>query len=76
VIGAAIGAVIMSSISRLLVFLGFSSEYDNTITGILLITIVVLDSLLRQRNVENARRERLIARSCSKKEIRKGHSQE
>lgn len=41
-IGASIGAIIMSSISRILVFLGFSSDYDNTITGILLITIVVL----------------------------------
>ena len=30
--GAAIGAVIMSSISRLLVFIGLPSTYDNTIT--------------------------------------------
>lgn len=30
VVGAAIGAVIMSSISYLLVFMGFSSNYDNT----------------------------------------------
>ena len=41
VVGAAIGAVIMSSISYLLVFMGFSSNYDNTITGVILITIVV-----------------------------------
>lgn len=34
VIGATFGALIMASISRILVFLGFSSNYDNTITGI------------------------------------------
>ncbi len=39
VIGAAIGAVIMTSMTRILVFLGFSSNYDNTITGIILIGI-------------------------------------
>ena len=65
VIGAAIGGVIMSSISRLLVFLGFSSDYDNTITGIMLIAIVVIDALTHQRAVENARRERLLARASS-----------
>ncbi|MFR1110220.1 MAG: ABC transporter permease, partial [Anaerotruncus colihominis] len=35
VLGAAIGAVIMSSISYLLVFMGFSSNYDNAITGVI-----------------------------------------
>ena len=65
VIGAAIGGVIMSSISRLLVFLGFSSDYDNTITGVMLIAIVVIDALTQQRAVENARRERLLARASS-----------
>ncbi len=61
-IGAAIGAVIMSSISRLLVFLQLSSDYDNTITGILLIVIVVADQLLQMRSAEKARKERLRAR--------------
>ncbi len=65
VVGAAIGAVIMSSMSRLLVFIGFSSDYDNTITGVLLIAIVVIDALVRQRTVENARRERLMARASA-----------
>lgn len=64
VIGAAIGAVIMASISRLLVFLGFSSNLDNTITGTMLIAIVVIDSLLQQRSVETARRIRLLARAA------------
>ncbi|SHJ41998.1 ABC transporter permease [Hespellia stercorisuis] len=62
VAGATIGGIIMASISRLLVFLKISSDYDNTITGILLIAIVVIDSLAQRRSVEKARRERLAAR--------------
>jgi AI-2 transport system permease protein len=65
VVGATIGAVIMASISRVLVFLQFSSDYDNTITGILLIVIVVADSLIQRRISEKARRERLSARTLS-----------
>ena len=64
VIGAAVGAAIMASISRILVFLGFSSDYDNTITGILLITIVVADALLQRQGREKARRMRLMARTA------------
>jgi AI-2 transport system permease protein len=63
VVGAAIGSVIMASISRVLVFLQFSSDYDNTITGILLIVIVVADALIQRRLAEKARRERLSART-------------
>ena len=65
VIGASIGAVIMSSVSRILVFMGFSSDYDNTITGIMLITIVVLDALMQRHAAERIRRERLRARAAS-----------
>lgn len=63
VIGAGVGAAIMASISRVLVFLGLSSTYDDTITGILLIIIVVSDALIRRRAVEKARRERLSAKT-------------
>ena len=69
-IGATFGALIMASISRILVFLGFSSNYDNTITGVLLITIVVADAIMQNRKVENARRERLLARTSVSSEIR------
>lgn len=65
VVGATIGATIMSSISRVLVFLKFSSDYDNTITGILLIIIVVGDALIQRRVAEKARRERLSARTSA-----------
>lgn len=63
VVGAMFGAVIMSSISRILVFLQFSSNWDNTITGILLIIIVVADALIQKFFREKARRERLAARN-------------
>jgi len=62
-IGATFGALIMASISRILVFIGFSSNYDNTITGILLITIVVIDAVIQNRNMKKARRARLAART-------------
>ncbi|WP_411677240.1 ABC transporter permease [Caproicibacter sp.] len=66
-IGASIGAVIMSSVSRILVFLGFSSDYDNTITGILLIVIVVVDAVSQNRAAVKNRHMRLAARAQSKK---------
>ena len=64
VVGAAIGAVIMSSISRLLVFIGLPSTYDNTITGVMLIVIVVADALAQRRSIETARRKRLLSRTA------------
>ena len=63
-VGAAIGAVIMSSISRLLVFIGLPSTYDTTITGIMLIVIVVVDALTQRRSIEMARRKRLLSRTA------------
>ena len=69
VIGATVGAAIMASISRVLVFLGFSSDYDNTITGILLITIVVADALLQRQAQERARRARLMARTAHGEDV-------
>lgn len=63
VIGASIGAVIMASISYLLVFMGFPSSYDNAITGIILIIIVVIDALIQQRSLIQNRHARLKART-------------
>jgi AI-2 transport system permease protein len=60
--GATIGAAIMASISRVLVFLGFPSDYDNTITGILLIVIVVFDAVFQANLAEKMRRQRLAAK--------------
>lgn len=61
-IGATVGAAIMASISRVLVFLGFSSDYDNTITGVLLILVVVADAVLQSSSAEKMRRQRLAAK--------------
>ena len=61
-IGATVGAAIMASISRVLVFLGFPSNYDNTITGILLILVVVFDAVLQTGSAEKMRRQRLAAK--------------
>ena len=65
VVGASIGAVIMASISRLLVFMELGSTYDNTITGVMLLAIVVADSLMQRRTAEINRRQRLAARTAS-----------
>ncbi len=72
VIGASIGAVIMASISRLLVFLELGSTYDNTITGIMLITIVVVDALMQRSAAQRNRRQRLAARSHSHEAVKGG----
>lgn len=63
VIGAAIGAVLMASIGRILVFLGFSSDYDSTITGILLITMVVINTVTQNRAIKNNRHQILLHRT-------------
>jgi len=66
ILGAGIGAVIMSSISRILVFLGFSSDYDNTITGVILLTIVVVNTVLQNRQIITNRRNILLKRTTGK----------
>ena len=76
-LGAAIGAIIMSSISRILVFMGFSSDYDNTITGIMLIVIVVVTTVAQNREIIRNHHEILLARTNEeagdKKEGAAGH---
>jgi len=67
-LGAAIGAVIMSSISRLLVFIGLPATYNNTITGVMLIVIVVIDALAQSRSIEMSRRKRLLSRTADNPE--------
>ena len=75
-IGVTIGAVIMASISRLLVFMELGSTYDNTITGIMLLAIVVVDALVQRRNAEINRRQRLAARTASTVSGRGGNTNE
>ncbi|MCL2608466.1 MAG: ABC transporter permease [Treponema sp.] len=61
-VGAFIGAVLITSIRPILVFLNFTAD-DDFITGMILIVIIVADALLKQRTAERARRQRLIAKT-------------
>jgi AI-2 transport system permease protein len=61
-VGASMGAIIIASIRPILVFLNFTAD-DDMITGIILITIIVVDALLQHRTVERARRQRLLAKT-------------
>jgi AI-2 transport system permease protein len=72
VIGSTIGAVIMSSISYLLVFMGFSSDYNDAITGSILIVIVVIDSVMQIRSRKKLRHERLQARTRNDMSVGEG----
>ncbi|MDR0263224.1 MAG: hypothetical protein LBJ04_08350 [Sphingobacterium sp.] len=65
VIGAAIGAIIMSSINSALVFLKVPAFWNNAISGSLLIIIVVTDVLIARRANNKAKKERLNARVLS-----------
>ena len=60
--GALLGAIIMSSVSSILVFLGFSSNYNNVINGLMLIIIVVVGAILNQASLEKIRKARLAER--------------
>ena len=55
---------------RVLVFIGLPSTYDDTITGVMLIVIVVFDAIIRSRDIEKARRARLSLRAQLVKETK------
>ena len=60
--GSIIGSILMTSISSILVFLNFPSTFNNTITGGILIAIVVVGAISSQRTQEKIRKERLRVR--------------
>lgn len=62
VFGALIGSILMASITRILVFVGLPSTFDNTITGLMLIIVVVIGSYFNKQSLERLRKERLLAR--------------
>lgn len=66
VIGAALGAVILTSINSALVFMKVPAFWNDTISGSLLIIIVVIDSLLAFRANRKAKKVRLNARVLQK----------
>ncbi|WP_432408977.1 ABC transporter permease subunit [Wukongibacter sp. M2B1] len=63
VVGAALGAVIMNSINTALVFLKVPAYWNKTISGILLITIVVADAMIHSYLSDKARKERLSSKA-------------
>lgn len=60
--GAIIGSILMTSISSILVFMNFPSTFNNTITGGILIVIVVVGAISSQRSSEKLRKARLRVR--------------
>lgn len=60
--GGLIGSLLMTSISRILVFIGLPSTFDNTITGMVLIVIVVGTAYFNKRSYERIRVQRLASR--------------
>ncbi|MFD1021067.1 ABC transporter permease [Thalassobacillus hwangdonensis] len=66
VIGASIGAIIMTSINSALVYVKVPAFWNDAISGSLLIIIVVSDALLTRRAERRAKKERLNARVLRK----------
>lgn len=59
IFGGVLGAILMASIARILVFIGLPSTYNDTITGLLLIVIVVVSAIINERSHERIRKDRL-----------------
>ncbi|MGL4741771.1 MAG: ABC transporter permease subunit [Sarcina sp.] len=72
IIGAGLGAIIMTSINSALVFLKVPAYWNNTISGMLLIMIVVTDVLIQRRKEEKIKREKL----CAKFNVNRGELNE
>lgn len=62
VVGATIGAIIMTSINSALVYMKVPAFWNNAISGSLLIIIVVSDAILLSKSSKQAKKERLNAR--------------
>lgn len=68
VVGAALGAIILTSINSALVYMKVPAFWNDTVSGSLLIIIVVIDALLSYKASKNAKKARLNARVQQKKE--------
>lgn len=65
ILGAAFGAIIMTTINSALVFLKVPAFWNNTISGTLLIVIVISDVLIHTYSKNKIRKQRLLARTNS-----------
>ena len=66
VVGAALGAIILTSINAALVYMKVPAFWNDTITGALLIVIVVTDAILAAQAAKKAKKIRLNARVMQK----------
>jgi AI-2 transport system permease protein len=66
VVGAALGAIILTSINSALVYMKVPAFWNDSISGSLLIIIVVIDALLAFRASKKAKKVRLNARVLQK----------
>ncbi|RDW21329.1 sugar ABC transporter permease [Oceanobacillus arenosus] len=73
VIGATIGAVIMISINSALIYMKIPAFWNDAISGLLLIMIVVTDAVLSRRADKHIKKERLKARVL-KEEVSVNHA--
>lgn len=60
VLGASLGALLMTSINSALVFLKIPAFWNNTISGLLLVVIVTADALINRYLKNKAKREKLL----------------
>lgn len=60
VLGASLGALLMTSINSALVFLKIPAFWNNTISGLLLVTIVTADALINRYFTKKAKQEKLL----------------
>ena len=60
VLGASLGALLMTSINSALVFLKIPAFWNNTISGLLLVTIVTADALINRYFAKKAKQEKLL----------------
>lgn len=63
ILGASLGAIIMTSINSALVFLKVPAYWNDAISGTLLIVIVISDVLIHNYSKEKIRKQRLLART-------------
>ena len=66
VVGAALGAIILTSINSALVYMKVPAFWNDAISGALLIMIVVIDAVLASQAAKKAKRIRLNARVAQK----------
>lgn len=69
VLGASLGALLMTSINSALVFLKIPAFWNNTISGLLLVVIVTADALIGRYLKNKAKREKLLKKTQNEEPV-------